>query len=187
MFSWSVVLQAYDAKSRLTLYVTPERWSAELCSQSNPPLFNKTAANLWRRRGVSQSSTLMDSDAAGKPDAPELFWQIPRLLRYFDERRGKNILISRTLWSKMNAILSGWGLQPSVAGSLCGLSGWHNRYITCMWCLWIELTVRTHTVCWLGHNYKSAGQLFSISVECEYGLAHSGTDQPFCFYGSIFL
>lgn len=39
-------LQALRAKSRLTLYVMLQRWSAELCSESNPPLFNKTAANL---------------------------------------------------------------------------------------------------------------------------------------------
>lgn len=35
-------LQADHAKSRLTLYVMPERWSAELCSESKLPLFNKT-------------------------------------------------------------------------------------------------------------------------------------------------
>lgn len=36
------LLQADHAKSKLTLYVMPERWSAELYSESNPPLFNKT-------------------------------------------------------------------------------------------------------------------------------------------------
>lgn len=38
--------QAHYAKSRLTLYVMPTRWSTEFCSESNPPLFNKTPTNL---------------------------------------------------------------------------------------------------------------------------------------------
>lgn len=44
--SHRVLLQADCAKWRLTLNVMHERWSAELCSESNPPLFNKTPTNL---------------------------------------------------------------------------------------------------------------------------------------------
>lgn len=46
--SHHAVLQAAHAKSELTLYVMLGRWRAELCSESNAPLFNKTTTNLWR-------------------------------------------------------------------------------------------------------------------------------------------